>query len=501
MFDFSATLEALLAIDPGANAIDHEGRWSTWGELATTIHALQNALDGLGCHEDARLGILLRNRPPQVAALLGAIASNRCVVTLNPLFPDDRLADDIARLSLPVVIGQAADLERAGVAPALDAAGCAVIALPDRLGQGVDIKAPLSGKPGIRHTEPGVIIEMLTSGTTGAPKRVPLKRTSFQTSFAAALGYERGRRSDETPRLRKGTVLVSAPLAHIGGVWHTVNTFMSGRKGCMLEKFRVDDWQRAVLRHRPTVANCPPSALRMLLDADLSKDVFSSLRAIRSGTAPLDPAIVDQFMERYDLPILQNYGATEFAGAVAGWTLESFRARYRDKEGSVGQLNAGIDGRIVDADTGQALPFGEEGVLELRGGQLGSGSEWIRTTDRAVLDEDRYLWIRGRADHAIIRGGFKVHADDVVTALHGHPAIREAAVVGIEDRRLGQAPAAALILKDDQPAPSDEELASFLRERLLPYQVPVRFLFVEDFPRTPSMKPALVALQGLFESR
>ena len=105
----------------------------------------------------------------------------------------------------------------------------------------------------------------------------------------------------------------------------------------------------------------------------------------------------------------------------------------------------------------------------------------------------------GRADNAIIRGGFKVHPDDVVKALHDHPAVREVAVVGVADDRLGQVPAAAIILRDGASEPTPDALKAFLKERLVAYAVPVHFRFVADFPRTPSMKPSTPGLQALFQ--
>ena len=120
--------------------------------------------------------------------------------------------------------------------------------------------------------------------------------------------------------------------------------------------------------------------------------------------------------------MLQNYGATEFAGAVAGWSLGDFRKFYAEKPGSVGRFQPGVTGRVVDPDTGVELAAGEEGVLEMQAAQFGNGGAWLRTTDRAVIDADGFLFIRGRADNAIIRGGFKVHPDDVNKVLESHPA-------------------------------------------------------------------------------
>ena len=157
-----------------------------------------------------------------------------------------------------------------------------------------------------------------------------------------------------------------------------------------------------------------------------------------------------------------------------------------------------MEARIVDPETGEPRPRGVEGVLELKGAQLGEHKGWLRTTDRAVLDQDDFLFIRGRADNAIVRGGFKIHPDEVVRALDQHPAVREASVVGIPDERLGQVPAAAIILREGASPPSPEELTAFLKAKLLPYQVPTRFVFVKDLPRTASMKPALQQITALF---
>jgi long-chain acyl-CoA synthetase len=196
--------------------------------------------------------------------------------------------------------------------------------------------------------------------------------------------------------------------------------------------------------------------------------------------------------------LLQNYGATEFAGGVAGWTLADFKEFHAQKKGAVGKLNRGITARIVDPESGAELPFGETGLLELRSAQLGDASAWVRTSDLAVLDADNFLWIRGRHDNAIIRGGFKVQPDDVVRAMETHPAILEASVVGLPDERLGQVPAAAYILRRDAQQPSDDELAGFLKQLLLAYQVPAKFLCLDELPRTPSMKVSQPDLKALF---
>lgn len=486
-------LRAIMAVDPAAAEIDFEGADYSWGQIAAAVAGIEAALDGLGLPAETRVGVMLRNRPGHVAAIVAVLSSDRCLVTLNPILPDQKLFADLALLALPVVIGDVGDMARPGLAAALAAAGSTGIGIGALLEGGIVVTG---ARPDAVSTAPGVAIEMLTSGTTGAPKRVPLTRAAFDASFAGFTRYERGRDFAEAPRLRSGVTMVVNPLTHIGGIYGCIGALMAGRKIALLERFTVAAWTESVRRNAPKVAPAVPSAIRMILEADVPPEDLASLSALISGTAPLDPDLVDAFHARYGIPILANYGATEFAGAVAGWTLDDFNAHWTAKRGAAGRVQAGMTARIVDAATGAVLAPGTEGILELRGDQLGNGGAWLRTTDRAVLDVDNFLFVRGRADNAIIRGGFKVHPDEVVAALHQHPAVREAAVVGIADTRLGAVPAAAIILRDGAAEPDD--LIGFLRDKLLPYQVPTQFRFVADFPRTPSMKPSTPDLRALF---
>jgi len=498
MASMTEKLRAIMALDPDRTEIEFEGVDYSWARLAATVRGIEHSLSQLNLPEDCRVGVMLRNRPGHVAAIIAVLSTDRCLVSLNPIMPDEKLFADVEGLNLPVIIADATDLARAGLSAALDRAGSAVIEIGPRL-EGVALVRK-EAKAGITLS-PGVAIEMLTSGTTGPPKRVPLSRAAFDSSFRAVTRYERNRSFDDPPRLNSGCTMVINPLTHIGGIYGCIGALAAGRKIVLIEKFSVDAWVGAVRRNRPAVAPAVPSAIRMLLEADVAKEALSSLRAMISGTAPLSADLVDAFFEKYGIPICGNYGATEMAGAVAGWTIDDFRKHWAEKRGAAGRVHGDIEARVIDAATGAIQPHGTEGLLELKGKQLDNDLQWLRTTDRAVLDDDRFLWIKGRADNAIIRGGFKVHPDDVVKALNEHPAVREAAVVGVPDERLGEVPAAAIILKAGQAAPEISALKAFLRERLIVYQVPVHMRFVDDFPRTPSMKPSAPGLKALFDAK
>jgi len=492
MIDVGSSIAQVVAIDPAADAIAFGDDWWSWGLLAARLAELSSLYDGLSLGEGARIGVMLRNRPRHLAALLSCVAGGRCLVTLNPLYPDAAMIADLAALDLPLLIAGEEDLARPGIGEAAAAAGTAVIALSP---QGATLSDPGDPSRRVRPVSPDTIIEMLTSGTTGKPKRVALGRKAFQHSFDAALAYEGGR--DAIPRLRSGTQVLAAPLTHIGGVWGAINAVAAGRKLALLERFRVEDWRRAVVAHRPRVAGVTAAGLRMILDADVPPADLASLSVLTAGAAPVPPDVIDAFMSRYDLPVLANYGATEFAGPVAGWSLADFRAHYPAKRGSAGRIQRGVEARIVDPDSGAVLAPGQAGVLELRAPQLGDPMAWLRTTDLAALDADDFLTVLGRADHAIIRGGFKIQPEDVARALEAHPAVREAIVVGLADERLGQVPAAAVMLRSDDAGTSAADLDAHVRQLLMPYQVPVLIAIVDDVPRSASMKPVLPEVAGM----
>lgn len=492
-------IEGVLAIDPQAEALEFRGAWRSWGELARVKTALQQHLHDLG--PSGRVAVLMRNRPEILCATLACIAEGACIVTINPVYPDERVAEDIVDVAAPVIVATAEDWSREGVASAAAANGALCLEVSLDGAAGVTVRSgpsqPLASFP--RAFAPGVAVEMLTSGTTGRPKRIPMMATAFEKALLSALLFEGNRKADDPPQLRSGVTLLTNSFAHTSGLSSSVNAVMSGRKACLLDRFKVTEFVDALRRHRPKVAGAPPAALRMLMDAQPDADVFSSLSALRTGTAPLDPDLADAFYEKYGVPVLQNYGATEFGG-VAGWTMSDFKAHRTAKRGSVGRLNPGLEGRAVDPETQAPLAPGMTGVLQLKGPRIGDGRDWLTTTDLAIVDADGFVFIVGRADSAIIRGGFKIHPEDVVNALQAFPAVREAAVVGLPDRRVGQVPVAACVLRGGAVA-SEDDILSFVRTRLAPYQVPADLKIVEELPRTNSMKVSQPDLRALFASR
>ncbi|MGV0580379.1 AMP-binding protein [Mycolicibacterium elephantis] len=469
---------AVLSLQPDAPAVEHDGKWFTWGQLSELAHRIESV--GVA-HRD--VGILLRNNPAHVAALLGVLVGGGTVVVINPSRGDERIKADIDQLRLPLIIGSPADLE-ALVEPSGRTTTVAITGLTDS--PQVSVAVTTAADAG----REGVAVRMLTSGTTGPPKRVDL---TYDMLACSVIGTDYENAPAPTD-LRRGVAIVNAPLVHIGGVYRVLQCVCEARSFALLERFELQRWADAVRRHRPRAVSLVPAALRTVLRSDLTRDDLSSIRAVTSGTAPLSAEDADAFTEKFGIPVLTSYAATEFGGGVAGWSLADYQKYWKAKRGSVGRATLGAQLRVVD-DTGNPLGPDQPGLLEVKPGQLGPSAEWLRTTDMARIDADGFVWILGRADQAIIRGGFKVMPDEVRAALESHPAVEGAAVVGRPDERLGETPVAMVELREHVETSA---LMDHLRTRLARYEVPTDIAVVDQIPRTPSGKADLGAVRRFF---
>ncbi|MEJ2205784.1 MAG: fatty acid--CoA ligase family protein [Gemmatimonadota bacterium] len=336
---------------------------------------------------------------------------------------------------------------------------------------------------------------MLTSGTIGPPKRIRLETAAFERTITAAGRHYRAKgENDPELRLATGVAIVNAPFVHMSGLFRTLLNVCEGRRIALLPRFEVAPWLDLVRRHKPRAVSLVPTAIRMVLDADVDPVDLASIQVVTSGSAKLDPDVQLAFERRYGIPVLPSYGATEFAGGVAGWTLALRREWGEAKRGSVGRPQPGRSVRIVSSDTRDPVDVGDVGLVEV---QAAAGGPWQRTTDLGRLDADGFLWIVGRMDDAIQRGGFKIMPNEVARVLASHPAVREACVVAMPDARLGEVPVAAVELHDGRTADEDA-LMRFAREHLTSYQVPVEIRIVSQLPRTPSLKVSRPRVRDLF---
>lgn len=475
-------LGRLWAADDSAAMLHQDGQWVTWGEIRVLTERIDRELTAAGCGEGGRVAVVLGNRKESVASVIALLRTDRTLVTVSPLQPPERLSADLAASGTRYVLACESEWSETVFTDAVSKMAASGWSID---GSRITSRAKATGAA--TRGDPEVAVEMLTSGTTGAPKRIPLSRRQLEASLSAAHQHSNRPGVTERPPLTGAATLVTVPIVHIGGFWGLLQALVAARPLAMLERFTVSGWQAAVKEHRPALTGLPPAAIRSVLDADIPQADLESIRAINAGTAPVDPALVDAFFERYGIPILIVYGATEFSGAVAGWTAKDFHAAWADKKGSVGRAFPRVRLQVID-DDGNVLPAGESGRLQVDSPQVGGPADhWVTTSDLAHIDTDGYLYIDGRADDVILRGGFKIAPETVIRALLTHPAVADAAVIGLLDSRLGQVPVAAVELNGKVQATADE-LRAHCRVGLTPYEVPTEVFVLDELPRGAALK-------------
>ena len=490
-------LQRVLALSPDSVALEYQGQKVTWGELQEAARAVDRLLTEAGIDSLAPIGWAARNRPSAVAGFVGLLLSERMVAPLRPANAVASFRDDIRNQRLAAVVGEPEDWAGEGVLEAAREAGTLgieVSAAPFSVRLVPGLETPGPGPH--REPMPGYVIERLTSGTTGAPKRIPVRREVLVPALKA--GAPKSHSEDRPLALQRSPALLFKPFSHAGGMYGLLLALYQARPVVLFEKFNVKEWVAAVKAYRPKAASLVPTMIRMLLDSDTDPADISSLLAIRSGTAPLEPEVQAEFEARFGIPILIDYSAAEFIGGLAGWSIQDHRAFGATKRGSVGRAKADVQIRTVDVDNFAPQPAGATGLIEIKSERY--GPDWIRTSDLAQIDGDGFIFLRGRADDAINRGGFKILPEDVAAILRSHPAVNDAAVVAMPDARLGQVPLAAIELADGAAPPDRDELDALVRHHLPAYMAPVDYRFLPSLPRTASLKisrPELKAMLGV----
>lgn len=489
---FTETFAAGLASYGEQPCIEYEDRWYTGDDITEYADAIAAVLRDAAVADGAPVGLVVRNRLPHAAAIIGFLAAGRPVSMIYSFQSPEAIARDIEKLALSAIVADREDW----TAPVIDAAkrtgsaGVAIL-LQQPLVEAVDGLERRDTTRRHAEVEPDVALQILTSGTTGPPKRQDIKTSVLErTVFSVTSGEKAPPGSPpEFAYWQFGGI----------GVCQLVAGVHNARRIVMLERFSVDGFVHAIKTHGIKRSGVQPAVVRMLLDANVPKEDLASLDFLISASGPLDPETRDEFEKHFDIPVRLAYGATEFAGSLCAWMPDDIDRFSESKRNSVGRALPDTELRIVDPDTGAELAVGEQGLLEARITAI--SPDWIRTTDIASVDADGFVTLHGRADGAINRGGFKILPETVRRVLISHPAVRDACVVGVPDKRLGQVPFAAIEVTPGTPVPSDDELKHLVRQSLPVYNMPVAFAVVDELPRNPALKVSLPAVAALYDAR
>ncbi|WP_133169345.1 class I adenylate-forming enzyme family protein [Rhodococcus opacus] len=490
--DVSTRIRNVMALDHGAQVVEYEGRWLTWGQIDLVSEAVANAAKDLPAN--SAIVVITKNHPATVASILSLLSQRRACATVNGMHPDAAVIEEIEKIQPAIVIAGESDWQRQGLMGAVSSVGALGLLIDDEV---ASVTECVGAREGVEQgvVADGTAISLQTSGTTGPPKRIAMTYANIDASVTGVLAhYGSGSGVEPELKLRPGVAVQMLPLGHTSALLSLCVMAVEGRKMVLLDRFEPWAWANAIKKHSIAVSGMPPAALRMVLDAEIPRDHLESLRAVRAGTAPLPQSLADEFTERYDIPVIQAYGATEFQG-VASWTLRDHKKFGSNKRGSVGRAHPGVELRVIDTKTAKddltpnILGENKTGLLEVRSAQAsGHGVEdWVRTSDLARIDCDGFLYIEGRVDDVINRGGFKVDAQEVADLLKTHETVADAVVVGAPDPRLGSVPV-ALVTAATGSTPTEADLKAFVRSHLEPYKVPAKIVIVDKLPRNATMK-------------
>lgn len=488
---------------PAAPALLAPGRPPLiYGALGARIEHLAGTLRGLGIAPSDRIAVALPRGADSALALI-AVASSCACVPVNPDLTADELQRYFSELKLTALVTRA-DINSASrdVARALDVAVIDFVPGPETDLGGCELIGPTIGPAsasGAARAEDDAFI-LLTSGTAARPKMVPLTHLNVCLSAQNA-----GRVLSLAAHDRLLNVL---PLFHAHGLISGLLTaLVAGSSVICTSGFDAPSFFGWIRDLQPTWYTAVPTIHRALLtaaEANPERVRSSSLRVIRSASASLAPAILNGLEATFGVPVLETYGMTEATSQIAA---NRFELR---KIGSVGRA-AGPDIAIMD-ETGRALASGQRGEIMLRGPNMSRGyyndeaatqaafrNGWFRTGDLGYLDADGYLFIVGRIKDIINRGGQKVSPLEVEEVLLAHSAVLEAGVFAVPHAKLGENVAAAVVLRQNSEATSDQ-LRQFARKRLAAYKVPSLIRSVAALPKGASGKVKRNALAELISA-
>jgi acyl-CoA synthetase (AMP-forming)/AMP-acid ligase II len=458
------------------------------GELRARVTALAETLREAQVRPGHPVGSLVARGPSSIVAMFATWAVGAVYIPINRRFTTREISSFLAETPVALLIGAPADLDAHGVSIGIVA--------HDYQASRSWVRSPAG--PGTPQYEPDIAFVLRTSGTTGRPKAVLLRHSGTIDALDASLEkLRRSRRSRSAgdswpPRMN----LIPLSLALWAGVFNTLFSFRAGFGIVLLDRFTPSGFAVAVREHGITSTVLAPAMIAMLVEAGNIGDL-APLRLVRSITAPLSPELARQFHRRYGVFVLNSYGQTELGGEVVGWTAEDLRAFGEIKLGAAGRAYDHVDLRIRRED-GSEAPADELGEVHVRspyrmhGYALANGSlddageqrfidGYLRTGDIGRVDADGFLWVQGRVSDMINRGGLKVFPDEVEETLRQHPAVRDAGVAGVPDRRLGEVPHAWIVA----PGNFDpDELTAWCRHHLAPYKVPTGFTRVDSLPRS-----------------
>ena len=500
-------LSIATAICPGRDMIVFEGKRWTFDQCNERTNRLANALKKMGVGQGDRVGMLQVNCNQYIETYFAIARLGAIFVPLNFRAKAEELSYMIANAETKVLFVGSRYLDMVDtMLPQLPIVRDCVSIDRDDTGK-LYYENLISSSSSDEFTsqigDDDITILMYTAGTTGRPKGVPLTHNGF-------VSYVLGNVEPANPETEERNLL-SVPLYHVAGIQAMLAAVYGGRTMVMMRQFDVKEWLETVQKEQATRAMLIPTMLKMIIDdPDFNKYDLTSLKVITYGAAPMPLEVIKKAIERIPgANFINAFGQTETASTITTLgpedhiiegTEEEREKKLKRLTSSIGKPLPDVEVNIVDEE-GKPLPALEVGEILARGPRVMTGywhdqektsqvitkDGWLRTGDKGWRDEDGYIYLAGRSDDMIIRGGENISPEEVENVLYSHPRIEEAAVIGVPDPEWGQQPRAIVALKKGETA-SQEEIMEYCRSRLAGFKRPRSVIFVDSLPRNPMGK-------------
>ncbi|WP_159978161.1 MULTISPECIES: class I adenylate-forming enzyme family protein [unclassified Novosphingobium] len=475
-------LEMAAEAAPDRIALVCEGKRWTYGDLLAAARGAFELIQDSGAEYVA---LLDESSEAAVIAVFGAALAGVPYCPLNYRLPDADLAALLGRIAPALVIG---DEERV-----LRIAGGQDHTIIPRDEFTLKVQETVPGDDA-REYDPGegVAIQLFTSGTTAAPKAAILRHSNL---IGYILGTVEFASADEAD-----AALVVVPPYHIAGISAMLSSIYAQRKIVMLPNFSPEGWLSLVAGEAITNAFVVPTMLARIVDA-MEKGAAAqtaSLRAIAYGGGKMPLEVIHKALERFPGAGFTNaYGLTETSSTVALLGPEDHREalasddpKVRARLTSLGKPIPTVEMEIR-GENGEVLPVGQPGEIYVRGDQVSGeykeksaldADGWFPTRDAGFMDEDGYLFLSGRADDVIVRGGENMSPGEIEDVLLTHPAIADACACAIPSVEWGETVGVAVVTREGHAAPNEGELKELVRSRLRSSRVPEKVAFVTELP-------------------
>jgi acyl-CoA synthetase (AMP-forming)/AMP-acid ligase II len=506
----------------------HEDERVTYEANYRATATLATALAGMGVGRGDRVAFAMRNLPEWPVIFMAIVTQGAIAVPLNAWWTGAELEYGINDSGAKVLILDAERYERIkshigampNVEQVLVTRAPGDVSPAKRLEDVIGAPQSWAGLPEVARPAPAIDSDddatiFYTSGTTGNPKGAlgthrNLVSNIMSGGFGAARSYIRRGEPIPEPTPRVGLMVI--PLFHVTACSASLmGTLASGSTLVFMRKWEPVQAMELIQREKVNqTGGVPTIAWQLIEHPDRHKYDLSSIEAIAYGGAPSAPELVRKIYEEFGALPGNGWGMTETMATVTSHSSED----YLNRPTSAGPPVATADLEIRADDGVTVLPIGEVGELWARGPMIVKGywnkpeasaetfvDGWVRTGDLARLDEEGFLFIVDRAKDMVIRGGENIYSSEVENALYEHPAVTDAAVIGVPHRTLGEEPVAVVHLAPGMTA-TEAELQGWVRERLAAFKVPVVIRFAEEtLPRNANGKILKKDLKGLFEDR